>query len=56
MTLVPTFLQETSSIRRSKMAKASKKDTMKKSEGLTSKQKKLPPALQKAILKKQGKK
>ena len=49
MSLVPPFLQET---RRNKMSKTSKKDMTKKSEGLTEKQKKLPPALQKAILKK----
>lgn len=54
MSIVPSFLQESSSIRRSKM-KHGKKDMMKKEAGLTAKQKKLPPALQKAIMKKQGK-
>lgn len=56
MSVAPSFLQETSNIRRLKMAKGSKKDTMKKDTSLTSKQKKLPPALQKVIIKKQGKK
>jgi hypothetical protein len=54
MSIAPSFLQESSTIRKSKMAKASKKDTMKKDAGLTAKQKKLPPALQKIIMKKQG--
>ncbi len=55
MSIAPAFLQESSNIRRLKMAKGAKKDTMKKDAGLTAKQKKLPPALQKAIMKKQGK-
>lgn len=54
MSIAPAFLQESSNIRRLKMAKGAKKDTMKKDAGLTAKQK-LPPALQKAIMKKQGK-
>ena len=54
MSIAPSFLQESSSIRRLKM-KQSKKYMMKKEAGLTAKQKKLPPALQKAIMKKQGK-
>jgi hypothetical protein len=55
VSIVPAFLQESSNIRRLKMAKGAKKDTMKKDAGLTAKQKKLPPALQAAIMKKQGK-
>lgn len=53
MSVVPPFLQESSTIRRSKMAKKSmtKKDA---EAGLTTKQKKLPPALQKMIMKKKG--
>lgn len=51
MSIVPSFLQETP-IRRFKMAK---KSSMKKeTNALSSKQKKLPPALQKAIMKKKG--
>lgn len=52
MSIAPSFLQESSTIRKPKMAK---KDSMKKDAGLTAKQKKLPPALQKAIMKKQSK-
>lgn len=52
MSIAPSFLQQSSSIRRIKMAKKSmpKKDDA----GLSAKQKKLPPALQKAIMKKKG--
>jgi len=50
MSLVPPFLQETKG---EKMA--DKKKSMKKEAGLTAKQKKLPPMLQKAILKKMKK-
>lgn len=55
MSIAPAFLQESSTIRRSKMAK---KMPMKKEENmkLSAKQKKLPPALQKAILKKKSSK
>lgn len=53
MSLVPSFLQESTNVRKSKMTK---KSMMKKeaAAGLTAKQKKLPPALQKAIMKKKG--
>jgi len=53
MSIVPSFLQESSTLRRSKMAKKSmmKKDA---TAGLTAKQKKLPLNLQKAIMKKKG--
>lgn len=53
MSIVPSFLQESSTIRKSKM-KHGKKDMTKKDASLTAKQKKLPPALQKAIMKKKG--
>lgn len=43
MSIAPDFLKET------KMAKKPKKDA-----GMTAKQKKLPPALQKAIMKKKA--
>lgn len=52
MSIVPSFLQESSTIRKPKMAK--KPMTKKDDAGLTAKQKKLPPALQKAIMKKKG--
>ena len=53
MSIAPDFLQQSSSVRKTKMAK---KDKMAKAEKpmLTAKQKKLPPALQKAMMKKKG--